>query len=261
MKSIWSGSLSFGLLNIPVNVYSAITEHSFGFRILCGTCHNPLKNIRWCEHCKKAVAWDETVKGFKQGNDSFFIMTHEAINKLKPEKMDTIMITEFVDKDEIEILYVENHYYLMPTKETDKAFHLFAQALEKSHKVAIARFVMREKEYVAAISFYKNMLLLNTLHYEYEIRDVKQHAIKPIKTTKEELDLAMLLINKLTHKKFDLSKYKDTFVEKLKKAVKSAKKSKTVAKKIVKKGGKKKTEKEKTIAASLKESLRGQARA
>src|SRR5438477_10087542 len=227
MKAIWSGSLTFGLLNIPVHVYSAITEHKFGFRILCSACHTPLKNIRWCEHCKKAVAWDDTVKGFKRDKDSFFVMTKEAIDKLKPEKIDAINITEFVPKDEIDTLYIENHYYVAPTKTTDKAFYLFAQALEKSNKVAIARFIMREKEYVVAISFYKNMLLLNTLHYEYEIRDITLHASKKIKATKEELDLALLLINKLTHKKFDLGKYKDTFVEKLKKSLKSTKKSKS----------------------------------
>src|SRR5688572_17775447 len=106
MKAIWSGSLSFGLLNIPVHVYSAITEHSFGFRILCAQCHTPLKNVRWCQQCKKAVSWDDTVKGFKRDKSSFFVMTHEAINKLKPEKIDTIMIQEFVDKDEIETLYI-----------------------------------------------------------------------------------------------------------------------------------------------------------
>src|SRR5438128_483599 len=86
----------------------------FSYCIFFGACHTPLKNIRWCEHCKKAVAWDDTVKGFKKDKSSFFVMTHEAINKLKPEKIDNITITEFVDKDEIEILYIENHYYLMP---------------------------------------------------------------------------------------------------------------------------------------------------
>ncbi len=257
MKAIWSGSLTFGLLNIPVHVYSAITEHKFGFRILCNTCHTPLKNVRWCEHCKKAVAWDNTVKGFKRDKNSFFVMTNEAINKLKPAKIDAITITEFVHKDEIDMLYIENHYYVAPTKETDKAFYLFAQALEKSNKVAIARFIMREKEYVVAISFYKNILLLNTLHYEYEIRDIIAHN-KKIKATKEELDLALLLINKLTHKKFDLSKYRDTFVEKLKKALKS---SKTTKQPKTKKSTKEKVSKEKSLAASLKESLRGQARA
>jgi DNA end-binding protein Ku len=255
MKAIWSGSLSFGLLNIPVHVYSAVTEHKFGFKLLCGTCHKQLKNVRWCEHCKKEIAWDNTVKGFEKSKGSFVVLTHELISKLKPEKIDTIDIKEFVDQSEIEILYIKNHYYMLPSKEQDKAFYLFAAALQKSNKVAIAQFVMREKEYIVAISFYKNILLLNTLHYEYEIRTAAIHKTKTTQPTKEELSLALLLINKGTHKKFDLSIYKDTFVEKLKKALKNAKKTKKVAEKRPKK---EKVEKKKksSLAQSLKESLK-----
>jgi len=257
MKAIWSGSISFGLLNIPVKVYSAIAEHKFGFNVLCGKCHHQLKNIRWCDHCKKEIAWENTVKGFKRSDGSFFIMTEQAVHALKPEKIDTIDIKEFVDRDEIEILYINDHYYMMPYKEKDKTFYLFAQALKKSKKVAIGQFIMHEKEHVVAISFYKNMLLLNTLHYEYEIRSAELAALETIKVTKEELSLALLLINKLTHKKFVLTKYKDTFVEKLKKALKSKKKSVKISdEKEVRKS---KVKKE-SITTSLKESLRKQAR-
>ncbi len=257
MKAIWSGSLSFGLLDIPVHIYSAISEHKFGFRMLCGTCHHPLKNIRWCEHCKKAVSWDKTVKGFEQTDGSFAVMTKEAIDRLKPEKTNVIAIKEFIDESELEILYVESHYYMMPAKKENKAFYLFAQALKKSNKVAIGQMVMREKEYLVALSFYNNMLLLNTLHYEYEIRAAEVKITKTMAPTTEELDLALLLINKLTKKKFDLGKYKDNFVEKLKKALKSAKKTKPGAKKeAVPKTKKKETEKEKSLTASLKASLR-----
>lgn len=256
---MWSGSLSFGLLNIPIHVYSAIMEHSFGFRLLCGTCHKPLHNMRWCEHCDKEVAWDDTVKGFEKSKGSFVVLTKELINKLKPEKIDSIDIKEFVDQSQIDILYIRDHYYLLPVKEHDKAFYLFAAALKKSNKVAIAQFVMREKEYVVAISFYKNMLLLNTLHYEYEIRATALHEPKTMTFTKEELSLASLLIEKGTRKKFDLGTYKDTYVEKLKKALKAAKPAgKKVVKKSVKKVASKKkvTVKQKTLAQALKESLK-----
>ncbi|HEX4069103.1 MAG TPA: Ku protein [Candidatus Babeliales bacterium] len=260
MKAIWSGSLSFGLLNIPVHIYSAISEHKFGFKLLCGTCHNPLHNLRWCDHCKKEVAWDDTVKGFKKG-ESYVVMTKETIAQLKPEKMDTIDIKEFVPQSEIETLYIDNHYYILPKNEKDKAFYLFAQALEKSKKVAIGQFVMRDKEYVVAISFYNNMLLLNTLHYEYEIRGVELSQAKIMKATQEELALALLLINKLSHKTFKLGKYKDTFVEKLKKAIASAKKTKKVPAKKTKKVTKEKMEKKKSLVSSLKESLGKEVRA
>ena len=258
MKAIWSGSISFGLLNIPVNLYSAISEHKFGFKILCGTCHTPLKNIRWCEHCKKAVAWDDTVKGFKKSDGGFAIMTKEEIERLKPEKMDILEITEFVPQPQIEMLYISEHYYMAPQNAKDKAFYLFAQALEKAKKVAIGTFVMRDKEYVVAISFYKNILLLNTLHYQYEIRSFELKEMKKAKVTKEELDLALLLINKLTHKTFKLDAYKDHFVERLKKALKTAKKAKPGK---IKKVVTKKATKEKTLVSSLKESLGKEVRA
>ncbi len=256
MKAIWSGSISFGLLNIPVQLYSGIAEHKFGFNILCGKCHNRLKNIRWCEHCAKEVAWDDTVRGFKKSDGSFFIMTEEAIQQLKPETIDTINIKEFVDKDEVEILYISDHYYMMPHKAKDKAFYLFACALKKSKKVAIGQFVMREKEYIVAISFYKNVLLLNTLHYHYEIRTVPLEGLESVKITKEELDLALLLINKLTHKKLVLSNYKDTFIEKLKKALSQKNRSK----KGIKKLSKKTKAKKESLTASLQESVRSAAR-
>ncbi len=261
MKAIWSGSISFGLLNIPVYLYSAISEHKFGFKILCGTCHTPLKNVRWCEHCKKEVAWDDTVKGFKKDDGKFIVMTQEAIKKLKPEKMDILEIKEFVPQSEVEMLYISGHYYMAPKNEKDKAFYLFAQALEKAKKVAIGTFVMRDKEYVVAINFYKNILLLNTLHYQYEIRHFELKEMKKVKVTKEELDLALLLINKLTHKTFKLDAYKDQFVEKLKKAVKTAKTTKKTKAAKGKKVVKKKVEKKKTLVSSLKESLGKEARA
>jgi DNA end-binding protein Ku len=259
MKAIWSGSISFGLLNIPVHIYSAITEHKFGFKLLCGTCHNLLHNIRWCDHCKKEVAWDDTVKGFKKG-ESYVVMTKEAIAKLKPEKMDTIELKEFVPESEIDPLYIDNHYYMAPKNEKDKAFYLFAQALEKSKKVAIGQFVMRDKEYIVSIKSYNNMLLLNTLHYEYEIR-VAEFKAPVTKVTKEELELAMLLINKLSHKTFKLDKYKDTFVEKLKKALASAKKTKKLPAKKTKKVTEKKAEAKKSLVSSLKASLGKEVRA
>jgi DNA end-binding protein Ku len=267
MKAIWSGSISFGLLNIPIHLYSAIQEHSVGFKLLCGTCHRQLKNVRWCEHCKKSVAWEDTVKGFKKSSDEYFIMTKEAIHKLKPEKMDTIDIKEFVPQSEVEVLYISNHYYMAPTNKKDKAFYLFAQALKASKKVAIGQFAMREKEYVVAISFYKDMLLLNTLHYQYEIRPIELPAIEKEKLTKQELALALLLINKLSHKTFKLDTYKDHFVERLKKALKTAKKAKPSSAKAtkgrkVKKGSEEKVTKEKSsLVSSLKESLGREARA
>lgn len=257
MKSVWSGSISFGLVNIPVKLYSAITSHSTGFTLLCATCHSPISYKRWCEHCKKEVSWDNVVKGLKQPDGHYFILTKENIEKLKPEKTNYIMVNEFVDRSEIKIIYVSNHYYCVPSKKNEREFVLFQKALEDSNKVAIATFVMHEKEHITAITSYNNILLVNTLNYSYEIKDVApltKIESKPA-ISNSELNLAQELIKKLTKKKFDLSKYKDTFKERLEKALKSAKKGKY--KKITKKSEPiSKRPKEKSFESILRASLR-----
>jgi DNA end-binding protein Ku len=256
MKAIWSGSLSFGLVNIAVNLYSAITAQTPGFRLLCAKCHTPIVYERWCRHCNKQVSWHDVVKGLKQPDGSYFILTQESLKKLKPERSDTITITEFVTSDQLQTIYFDAHYYLAPSKKNEKEFFLFQEAINSSDKVAIGDFVMHDKEHVCAIVPYKNGLLLNTLNYAYEIRDIDTIVTLEKKPTlnAEELKLAKQIINQLSVKKFDLKKYKDTFAERLEQAIKESKKVKPkVAKRTVKK---KITPHEKTLLATLKASLR-----
>lgn len=255
MKAIWSGSISFGLVNIPIMLHSAITEHRFGFRMLCSKCHTPLTYIRWCPHCRKEVIWEKIVKGFKKNNGDFATLTQEDIEELKPKGASLITIKEFVDQSEISTLYIKDHYYISPGKGQSKAFFLFLEALKKSHKVAIGQFVMHEKEYLIAINTHENMLLLTTLHYQHEIRNVESLYTTKAKPSREDLTLALQLINKLTRKKFDVTKYKDTFIESLKKAIKTAKKGKKI------KATQKKTHKKESLRASLQASLQEEARA
>lgn len=258
MKAVWSGTISFGLVNIPVQLFSAIQEHTFGFRLLHKKCHTPLTYHRYCPHCKKDVTWDETVKGLEQDDGTYLILTKEEIENLKPKKSDTIEIKEFVDHTQIHMLYINSHYYMAPIKKAEKAFFLFCEALKQSGKVAVGQFVMREKEYVVAINPYENILLLNTLNYDYEIRDIKDIALpaKTPKIEKKELKLAEQLIKQLTHKTFDLSKYKNTFAQSLKKAIKDLKKGKKPKAKP-----KTKHKKEKSLADALRASLGSEARA
>lgn len=248
MKSIWKGSISFGLVTIPVRLYSAVQEHVLGFKLLHSKCHTPITYKRWCEHCKKDIPWDEVVKGLKLENGSYFILTQEKLKELKPEKSDAISIVEFVQASQIEPIYLEHHYYLGPEKEGENAFFLFKKALEDSGKVAIGTFVMRDKEYACVINPYSDAMLLTTLNYAYEIRDIAEvpNLKAPKKLEASELKLANQLIDQLTVKKFNLAQFKDTFAEQLKAAIKKGKKEKiktkekkatsTVAKKMKKEG-------------------------
>ncbi len=230
MRSLWKGTLSFGLVNIYVEAYSAIQEHSLGFKLLHAKCHTPISYQRWCSHCKQTVEWQDIVKGLKVEDDTYFILTQENLKKLRPEKTDTIEIIEFVDVLAIDPIYYDQHYYLAPAKVSDKAYFLFIAALSHLNKVAIGRFVFKDKEYIGAIQPHNNGLLLTTLNYEYEIRPFKklEELTPPEHMESRELKLAEQLINKLSKKKFDMSRFKDSFAEKLKEQIKKASKGKLV---------------------------------
>ncbi len=219
--SVWKGSISFGLVNINVELYSAIKPHSIGFKLLHAKCHTPIKYLRWCPKCQKEVAWQDVVKGLEMENGKYFIITKENLEKLKPQKTDYIRISEFINNSDLLPIYLDQHYYLAPAKVTDRAFFLLKATIEKMDKIAIGQFVMRDKQYVCAIQSFKNTLLLSTLNYEYEIKHVnKVEDLKVPKIEAEELKLAEQLVNKLTSKKFDMSKYKDEFMVQLQKRIK-----------------------------------------
>jgi DNA end-binding protein Ku len=234
MKSIWKGSISFGLVTIRVRLYSAVQEHVIGFKLLCKTCHTPITYERRCEHCNKAVAWSDVVKGLKMEDGSYFILTQEKINELKPKTTETIDVVEFVKSNQIEPIYLEHHYYLGPEKDSQKAFFLFQKALQESGQVAVGTFVMRDKQYTCIINPYSKAMLLSTLYYAYEIRDIDEvpNIDKvPAKIDTAQMKLALQLIEQLAVKKFDLDQFKDTFAQQLKEAIKKGKKTSTTRKK------------------------------
>lgn len=212
MKAIWSGSISFGLVNIPVKLYSAISPQSIKFRLLHKTHHKPIKYRRTCQGCESDVAREDIVKGIEVRKDEYIVMDQEELATLKPEKTQTIDIEEFVNTNEIDSIYQDKHYYVGPDG-PNKSFFLLAQTLEKSGKAAIGRFVMREKEYVCSIEPYRQGLLLTTLNYAYEVREMEIAQEAPALKEKE-LKLAQDLVKKLTSD-FDIREYEDTFARDL----------------------------------------------
>lgn len=231
MKSVWNGSISFGLVSIPINLYSAIAEHVLGFKELCQTCNHPVSLKRWCAHCKKEVAWDHVVKGIEIQKGKFIVLTQEVIKKLKPEKTDTIDIVEFVNLSDIAPVYYQKHYYAAPGAHGQKAYALLQQSLKAIGKAAIGTFVMRDKKYVCALQCYDAGILISTLHYAYEIRDMRkigQLSFKLPKINAAELKLAKQLISSLEKKEFDISQFKDTFAQDLKTLIKKKSQGKSV---------------------------------
>ncbi|BDC34939.1 hypothetical protein Noda2021_08970 [Candidatus Dependentiae bacterium Noda2021] len=229
MKSVWEGSISFGLVSIPIRLYSAVRPHAPGFQLLCATCKEPVRYKRWCEHCNKEISWDQTVKGIKLKDGSYFIITPENLKKLKPEKTDTISIDYFIDVALIPFIYLDSHYYTVPVQKHEKAYQVLLKAMGKTYKAAVGTFVMHEKDHVCIITAYDNVLLLTTLNYKYEIKEIP--AIKFGSTsTGKELTLAQQLITQLSHDFFDISSYKNSFLAKLVKAIKTAQTSKKTKK-------------------------------
>lgn len=247
MKAIWKGSISFGLVTIPVELYSAIEEHTFGFKLLHKKCNTPISYERHCDHCNQIIDWHDVVKGIKLSNGSYFILSQEKLHALKPTKTDVIDVIQFVDSASISTIFYEHHYYVIPAKEHAQAYFLFIAALKNLNKTGIGRFVIKDKEYVCALQPYEHGILLSTLNYAYEIKKLdafyKLHAPK---LNVKQLALAEELIQKLSAP-FDMKQFKDTFATKLKAKIK-----KGTRVKIEKKP---KKEAEKPIAPSLMTAL------
>jgi DNA end-binding protein Ku len=213
MRSIWKGSISFGLVSIPISMFSAVEDKRVSFKLLDKDHHEPIEYKKWCPSCKKEVAWEDIHKGLEVTKGEYMVFTQEELSALKPEKSDTIDVIEFIDSNQIDPIFYNKHYYLAPQKPKDKAYFLFKEVLESSAKTAIARFTMREKEYVAAISSYKEGILLSTLSYGYEVRDINSLEVlqtRP-KVTKEESELAKQIINNLYKDEFRIDKFRDTY--------------------------------------------------
>jgi len=224
MKVSWKGSLTFGQVDIRVELYSAIEHHEFDFKLLHKKYHHAITYHRWCTYCDKEVAWSDIVKGIELADGSYFIMTPENLRKLKPEKTDVITVVECIDLDMIDPLLFNEHYYVLPSN-IEQSFFLFATALADLDKVAIGTFVMRDKDHVCVMRPYQDVLLLTTLNYAYEIKTLpKMQMLKTPKLPAQELKLAEQLIKKLTKKKFDITQFKDTFMTELMKKVRKLKK-------------------------------------
>lgn len=247
--------MGFGLVQFPVKLFSAAESTHLGFRLLCAKCNSPIHYKRWCSKCKKEIEWENVVKGLEISKGQYFVLTKERLEQFRPEKTDLINIIQFVDAQAIDPLYYEKSYFVIPGGKGNKAYFLFKEVLQNTAKVAIARFVMKEKEHICAIESYKKGMLLTNLMYQYEIRDINKVAeLQAVpRLSKEEMVLAKQIIKKLYEKEFDMSEFKDTFAAKLKEHIK---KSLKAGKKKIAVEKEKKPKKEKNLIAALKATIK-----
>jgi len=223
MRSIWKGALSFGLVNIPVHMYTASQEKEISFVLLHKKDHSEIRYARICKAEEKEVPWNEIVKGYEYEKGDFVILNDEDFEKANLKKTKTIEILNFIKEDEIDTMYYVKPYFLEPDK-SDKAYALLRDALKKSKKVGLAKYVLRNREHIAVVKVHENMIILNELRYQNELiipQDLKIPALQ--KPVGKEIDIAMQLIDQLTVP-FEPENYKDDYTEEIKEIIKQKEK-------------------------------------
>ena len=227
MRPIWTGAIGFGLVNIPVKIYSATETSNLDLDMLDKKDHSHIKYQRVNETTGKEVEWGNIVKGYKMDNN-YIVLDEKDFEAASAKKTKTIEISDFVKEDEISSIYYETPYYLEPDKSGTRPYKLLLDALTKSKKVGVATFVMRNKEALAILRPDKNVIVLNKIRFEQEIRDPDELALpKNTEVKPAELKMAMTLIDQLTDK-FDISKYKDNYNDELLKLIHAKAKGKKI---------------------------------
>lgn len=231
MRAIWNGAIGFGLVNIPIKLYSATEESNIDLDMLD---KNDLENINFKRvnaKTGKEVKWENIVKGFKL-EDRYIVLTPEDFDEVSPEKSKILNIKQFVDISEIDSAYFETSYFLEPQKNGQEAYRLLLKSLIKTKMAGIGTFILREKEILCLVRPYENkILMVNRMRYPEEIRSFEDLKLPATKNPKpEELKMAESLIKQLATK-FDPSKYTNTYNDDLMKIIKSkakGKKKKTI---------------------------------
>jgi DNA end-binding protein Ku len=220
-RAIWSGSISFGLLNVPVRMYSAVARRNIALREIRASDSSRIKHRRVAEGTDEEVPYDEIIKAYELTPGQYVPLSKDEIGALAPEKTKAIEVQDFVDLDEIDPIYFDSPYYLGPNTGAEKAYALLAKAMAASGKVAIARFVLRSKENLAVIRSDGNVLTLTTMRFADEVVPASELDILPekaAKPAKREQEMAEQLIDSLSTD-FDPSAYHDEYREQLLKLI------------------------------------------
>src|SRR5829696_1394817 len=214
-RAIWKGSISFGLVNIPVGLFSAASPDELSFRQLDKRNMSPIGYKKYNKNTGDDVEGDEIVKGYEYESGHCVVLSDEDLKRANPEKTQTVEITDFVDLDDIEAVYFDKPYYLAPTGKNKKGYALLREALKRTRKVGIAKVVIRSREYLAAVVPQGDVLLLEILRYPHEIRsaddlEVPQGDIQSLGVNERELEMAERLVEGMTAD-WEPSRYQDTY--------------------------------------------------
>lgn|SRR5690554_920153 len=208
MRSMWKGSLSFGLVNIPVKMYTATEHKDIRFNQLHSLCHTPIRYEKVCPSCERAVDSSEIVRGYQYETGRYVIFEDEELESFAEKSSRTIDILRFVELEEIDPIYYDKTYYLEPGETGGKAYALLQEALARSGKIAVAKMTIRSKSSLAVVRVYRSLLALETIFYPDEIRDHTRLAPARVPVQERELQMALSLIESLTEP-FQLEHYQD----------------------------------------------------
>lgn len=218
-RAIWSGAIAFGLINIPVKLFSATRENELSFNQLRKSDHSRIKYLRVAAADGQEVPYDQIVKGFEVEDGRYVVIEDEDIKNASPKKTQSIEILSFANEDEIDSVYFDKPYYLGPDKNAARAYSLLREALKQSKKVAVAKFILRTKENLAILKPEGDALILNQIRYQSEVREADGLNLPGAGEVKDsELDLALNLVNQLTLP-FEPEKYQDTFTAEIKRII------------------------------------------
>lgn len=213
MHTMWKGTISFGLVNIPIKLHAATENKDIKLRQLHKECQSPIQYEKVCPVCEKEINNDDIVKAYEYSKNKFVVLDDDELEKLKKEQADkSVEIMDFVKLEEIDPIYFEKSYYLSPNEGGNKAYALLRKALQETGKIGIAKIMIRSKEQLAIVRVYENTLVMETIHFPDEVRAVENVPNVPAEENigEKELETAKMLIDQLTTE-FEPEKYKDDY--------------------------------------------------
>jgi DNA end-binding protein Ku len=226
-RSMWKGSLAFGLVNIPIELYSATRDHRPKFRLLHAKDEEPVRYERVCQKEGKPVAWEDLVKGYEYAKGQFVVITKDDFKTAALEKTKTIDILDFVDRKEIDERYFETPYYLQPGKGADRAYVLLREAIKASGKIGIAKIILRDAQHLAAVEAIGDALVLTMMRFADELADLSEFNFpRKADLRAGELKMAQQLIGNLVSN-WQPDKYTDEYKENLLRVINAKVKGRT----------------------------------
>ncbi len=228
-SSVWQGFISFGLISIPVKLYAAARDNRISLHQLHSECHTRLRQPLFCPTHSRIVERSEVVKGYEYEKGKYVLIDPEDLKKIQPESARTMEILSFADAAEVDPLAFDASYYVVPDSEGRKAYALLVKTMEDTHRVAVAKITMHQREYTVFLRPYRHGLALHTMYYEDEIREAPGFGeVENMKLAPQEVKLAEQLVSNLSEK-FDLRKYHDEYQDRLKALIEARQKGKEIA--------------------------------